>query len=83
MRGYYNKPEATAEVMTEDGFLRTGDAGELDSEGNIYFTERLKELMKTSNGKYVAPQLVEGTIGRIASSSRSPSSPMPATSCRR
>ncbi|MBQ4668233.1 AMP-dependent synthetase/ligase [Aeromonas hydrophila] len=64
MRGYYNKPEATAEVMTEDGFLRTGDAGELDGEGNIYFTERLKELMKTSNGKYVAPQLVEGTIGK-------------------
>ncbi|WP_139736432.1 AMP-dependent synthetase/ligase [Aeromonas caviae] len=64
MRGYYNKPQATAEVMTEDGFLRTGDAGELDDEGNIYFTERLKELMKTSNGKYVAPQLVEGTLGK-------------------
>ncbi|MGB6188011.1 MAG: long-chain fatty acid--CoA ligase [Aeromonas molluscorum] len=64
MRGYYNKPQATAEVMTEDGFLRTGDAGELDSQGNIYFTERLKELMKTSNGKYVAPQLVEGTLGK-------------------
>ncbi|WP_348686582.1 AMP-dependent synthetase/ligase [Aeromonas bestiarum] len=64
MRGYYNKPDATAEVMTEDGFLRTGDAGELDGKGNIYFTERLKELMKTSNGKYVAPQLVEGTIGK-------------------
>ena len=64
MRGYYNKPEATAEVMTADGFLRTGDAGELDSQGNIYFTERLKELMKTSNGKYVAPQLVEGTLGK-------------------
>ena len=64
MRGYYNKPDATAEVMTADGFLRTGDAGELDDQGNIYFTERLKELMKTSNGKYVAPQLVEGTIGK-------------------
>jgi long-chain acyl-CoA synthetase len=64
MRGYYNKPDATFDVMTEDGFLRTGDAGELDSQGNIYFTERLKELMKTSNGKYVAPQLVEGTIGK-------------------
>ena len=64
MRGYYNKPDATAEVMTADGFLRTGDAGELDGEGNIYFTERLKELMKTSNGKYVAPQLVEGTLGK-------------------
>ncbi|WP_042011803.1 AMP-dependent synthetase/ligase [Aeromonas fluvialis] len=64
MRGYYNKPQATAEVMTEDGFLRTGDAGELDSQGNVYFTERLKELMKTSNGKYVAPQVVEGAIGK-------------------
>ncbi|ELM3615938.1 long-chain fatty acid--CoA ligase [Aeromonas sobria] len=64
MRGYYNKPQATAEVMTEDGFLRTGDAGDLDSKGNIYFTERLKELMKTSNGKYVAPQVVEGAIGK-------------------
>ena len=64
MRGYYNKPDATAEVMTTDGFLRTGDAGELDDQGNIYFTERLKELMKTSNGKYVAPQLVEGTLGK-------------------
>lgn len=64
MRGYYNKPDATAEVMTEDGFLRTGDAGEMDDEGNLYFTERLKELMKTSNGKYVAPQLVEGTLGK-------------------
>lgn len=64
MRGYYNKPEATAEVMTEDGFLRTGDAGEMDDKGNLYFTERLKELMKTSNGKYVAPQLVEGTLGK-------------------
>ncbi|MFG0873557.1 AMP-dependent synthetase/ligase [Aeromonas media] len=64
MRGYYNKPEATAEVMTADSFLRTGDAGELDDQGNIYFTERLKELMKTSNGKYVAPQLVEGTLGK-------------------
>ncbi len=50
--------------MTEDGFLRTGDAGDIDAKGNIYFTERLKELMKTSNGKYVAPQVVEGAIGK-------------------
>lgn len=64
MRGYYKKPDATAEVMTEDGFLRTGDAGDIDAKGNIYFTERLKELMKTSNGKYVAPQVVEGAIGK-------------------
>jgi long-chain acyl-CoA synthetase len=64
MRGYYNKPDATREVMTDDGFLRTGDAGAVDPEGHLYFTERIKELMKTSNGQYVAPQLVEGTIGK-------------------
>jgi long-chain acyl-CoA synthetase len=64
MRGYYNKPEATREVMTDDGFLRTGDAGAVDGEGHLYFTERIKELMKTSNGQYVAPQLVEGTLGK-------------------
>jgi long-chain acyl-CoA synthetase len=64
MRGYYNKPEATAEVMTADGFLRTGDAGHVDAEGHLYFTERIKELMKTSTGLYVAPQLVEGTLGK-------------------
>ena len=64
MRGYYNKPDATRAVMTDDGFLRTGDAGDVDAEGNIYFVERIKELMKTSYGQYVAPQLVEGTIGK-------------------
>ncbi|MFO7694588.1 MAG: long-chain fatty acid--CoA ligase [Vicinamibacterales bacterium] len=64
MRGYYNQPEATRAVMTEDGFLRTGDAGRVDEEGHIYFVERIKELMKTSYGQYVAPQLVEGTLGK-------------------
>ena len=64
MRGYYNKPEATSAVMTGDGFLRTGDAGTMDAEGHIYFVERIKELMKTSYGQYVAPQLVEGTLGK-------------------
>ena len=64
MRGYYNKPQATAEVMTDDGFLRTGDGGDIDADGHLYFTERIKELMKTSNGQYVAPQLVEGTLGK-------------------
>ena len=64
MRGYYNKPEETAKVFTEDGFFRTGDAGDLDAQGRLIFTERLKELMKTSNGKYVAPQLVEGTLSQ-------------------
>jgi long-chain acyl-CoA synthetase len=64
MRGYYRKPEATRAVMTDDGFLRTGDAGHVDAEGHVYFHERIKELMKTSYGQYVAPQLVEGTLGK-------------------
>ncbi|GGA81609.1 long-chain-fatty-acid--CoA ligase [Neiella marina] len=64
MRGYYNKPSATAEVLTADGWLKTGDAGYINDHGDLVFTERLKELMKTSNGKYVAPQLVEGTLGK-------------------
>jgi long-chain acyl-CoA synthetase len=66
MRGYYHRPEETAQVMTPDGFLRTGDAGDLDAQGNLIFTERLKELMKTSTGKYIAPQRVEGTLGKDA-----------------
>jgi long-chain acyl-CoA synthetase len=66
MRGYFNRPEETARVFTEDGFLRTGDAGGMDAQGNLIFTERIKELMKTSNGKYVAPQRVEGTLGKDA-----------------
>ncbi|MEG9476123.1 long-chain fatty acid--CoA ligase [Mannheimia indoligenes] len=64
MRGYYKKPEETAKTFTADGFLKTGDAGELDSQGNLYITDRIKELMKTSNGKYIAPQYVEGKIGK-------------------
>jgi long-chain acyl-CoA synthetase len=61
-KGYYNLPEENSKSFTEDGWFRTGDAGRIDSEGNLYYTERIKELMKTSNGKYVAPQNVEGTI---------------------
>jgi len=64
MRGYYNKPDATRAAMTEDGFFRTGDAGRIDAGGNLYFVERIKELMKTSYGLYVAPQLVEGMLGK-------------------
>lgn len=56
--GYYNKPEENAKSFTEDGFFRTGDAGRL--EGNtVFFTERIKDLYKTSNGKYIAPQAIE------------------------
>lgn len=58
MSGYYNKPEETKRAFTEDGFFHTGDAGRL--EGNtLFFTERIKDLYKTSNGKYIAPQAIE------------------------
>ena len=59
--GYYNNPEADAEAFTPDGYFRTGDAGRL--EGNVlYFTERIKDLFKTANGKYIAPQMIEGLL---------------------
>lgn len=64
MKGYFNKPEDTADAFTDDGWLRTGDAGALDNDGTLYITERLKDLMKTSNGKYIAPQMIEGTLGQ-------------------
>lgn len=64
MKGYFNKPEETVAAFTEDGWLRTGDAGALDEDGMLYITERLKDLMKTSNGKYIAPQMIEGTLGQ-------------------
>jgi long-chain acyl-CoA synthetase len=56
--GYYKKPEETAKVFTEDGFFRTGDAGRLEGE-TLFFLERIKDLFKTSNGKYIAPQAIE------------------------
>lgn len=57
-KGYYNKPEANAAAFTEDGFFRTGDAGYLKGQ-HLYLTERIKDLFKTSNGKYIAPQQIE------------------------
>ena len=59
MSGYYKKPEETAKVFTEDGFFKTGDAGYLTEKEGIVLTERIKDLFKTSNGKYVAPQQIE------------------------
>lgn len=59
MREYYKNPEETAKVFTEDGFFRTGDAGRIDEQGNLYIVDRIKDLMKTSNGKYIAPQSIE------------------------
>ncbi len=60
MRGYHNMPEETAATLTPDGYLRTGDIGELDADGFLKITDRKKDLIKTSGGKYVAPSHIEG-----------------------
>lgn len=60
-RGYYELPNANAAVFDEDGFFHTGDAGYM-KDGELYLTERIKDLFKTSNGKYVAPQMVEAML---------------------
>ncbi|HEY6806502.1 MAG TPA: long-chain fatty acid--CoA ligase [Pyrinomonadaceae bacterium] len=61
MRGYYGQPEATAAVL-KDGWFYTGDVGRLDKDGRLYITDRKKDLFKLSNGKYVAPQLIESLL---------------------
>ena len=60
--GYYNKPEATKAAFTGDGYFRTGDAGSLTDNNEIILTDRIKDLYKTSNGKYIAPQMIETRI---------------------
>lgn len=62
MKGYYNRPEETQKVFTPDGWFKTGDAGTIDEYGNLTITDRLKDLMKTSNGKYIAPQQIENLL---------------------
>lgn len=59
--GYYKKPEVNKEAYTEDGWFRTGDAGRLEGD-TLFITERIKDLYKTSNGKYIAPQAIESTL---------------------
>jgi long-chain acyl-CoA synthetase len=59
MRGYHNLPESTAEVLTADGWFATGDVGEIDEAGRVRITDRKKDLVKTSGGKYIATQAIE------------------------
>jgi long-chain acyl-CoA synthetase len=62
MQGYWHKPDETRAVISDDGWFKTGDIGNLDAEGFLTITDRKKELLKTSGGKYIAPQLIEQMI---------------------
>lgn len=62
MMGYFKEPEKTREALTEDGWLHTGDRGEIDSENRLKITGRVKELFKTGKGKYVAPAPIENRL---------------------
>ncbi|MBS1794823.1 MAG: long-chain fatty acid--CoA ligase [Acidobacteria bacterium] len=62
MQGYYNKPEETAKALDAEGWYHTGDVGYMDEDGHFYVTDRLKDLFKLSNGKYVAPLQVESLL---------------------
>jgi long-chain acyl-CoA synthetase len=65
MEGYHNLPEQTAETLSGDGWLHTGDIGEVDDQGFVRITDRKKDMLKTSGGKYVAPGAIESRFKAV------------------